>query len=83
MNYTESRYVPRTEVVAGVRKCMGHTVAQLVAALRYEPEGWGLGVRFPIVPLEIFIDIILPATLCLWDRLSLNFLKLPGLVIGM
>jgi len=33
-------------------------VAQLVDALRYEP--W---VRFPMVLLEFFIDIILPATL--------------------
>jgi len=36
-------------------------VAQLVDALLYKSEG--RGVRFPMVPLEYFIDIILPAAL--------------------
>jgi len=27
--------------------------------------------QFPVVSLEFFIDIILPAALCLWGRLSL------------
>ena len=35
----------------------GYALAQLVEALRYKP------VRFPIVSLEFFIDIILPAAL--------------------
>jgi len=42
----------------------GHAVAQLVEALRYKPEGREL--RFPMVSLEFFIDIILPAALWLW-----------------
>ena len=40
----------------------GHTVAQLVEALRYKPEGCG----FPMVSLEFFIDIILPVALWPW-----------------
>ena len=39
----------------------GYAVAQLFETLRYKPEG--LGVRFPMVSLQFFIDIILPATL--------------------
>ena len=42
----------------------GHTVAQLVEALRYKSEGR----RFdsPMVSLEFFIDIIFPAALWPW-----------------
>jgi hypothetical protein len=52
-----------------IYKCIqgGHVVAQLVEALRYEPEGR----RFDSVLLEFFIDIILPAALWPWSRLSL------------
>jgi hypothetical protein len=39
----------------------GHTVAQLIEALRYQPEG--SRDRFPMVSLESFIDIILTAAL--------------------
>jgi len=42
----------------------GHAVAQLVEALRYNTEG--RGVRFPMVSLDFFIDIILPAALWSW-----------------
>jgi len=43
----------------GVCLCFGHAVAQFVQAVRYKPES--SGVRFPMVSLEFFIDIILPA----------------------
>jgi hypothetical protein len=40
-----------------VAEVMGHTVAQLVEALR---------VRFPMVSLEFFVDIILTAAVWPW-----------------
>ena len=39
----------------------GHAVAQFVQAVRYKLDS--SGVRFPMVSLEFFIDIILPAAL--------------------
>jgi len=36
-------------------------MTQLVEAMRYKPEGHG--VRFPMVSLEVLIDIILSAAL--------------------
>jgi len=44
-------------------------VAQLVEALRYKTGR--SQVRFPMVSLEFFIDIILQAPLLPWGRLSL------------
>jgi hypothetical protein len=40
----------------------------LVEALRYKPEG--RGVRFPMVSLDFFIDIKLPAALWPWGPLN-------------
>jgi hypothetical protein len=47
-----------------VQLLKGHAVAQLVEALRYKPEGRGVG--FPMVSLKFVIDIILPAALWPW-----------------
>jgi len=41
---------------------------QLVQALRYKPEGRG---GFPIILLQFFIGIILPAALQSWRRFRL------------
>jgi hypothetical protein len=58
-------------LTTGVR---GSTV---VEALWYKPER--SRDRFPMVPLEFFIDIILPATLWPWGWLSLFQKWVPGI----
>jgi hypothetical protein len=51
--------------------------------------GWGKSLqarrkwfRFPVVSLEFFIGIILPAALWAWDRLSLWQKWVPGILPG-
>ena len=68
----------RTQLVS-VPLCPQHK-AQVLSRnwTRYSAVGWGtallagrLRVRFPMVPLESLLDIILPAELWLWVRLTL------------
>jgi hypothetical protein len=49
---------------------LGHAMAQLVEALRYKPEGRGFMIPDGVNGF-FFIDIILPAALWPWGRLSL------------
>jgi len=62
-------HVFSTDVATSLYFVVGHAVALSVEALRYKPEGRGFDFRRCL--LEFFIDIILPATLWPWGRLSL------------
>ena len=56
--FVKCSVLPNFYSVLAVR---GHPVAHLVQALRYQAER--SRVRFPILSLEFFIDIILPVAL--------------------
>jgi hypothetical protein len=47
---------------------MGHSVVQLVEEPRYKQEGRCFDS--PIGTLRFLIDLVFPAELCPWDRLS-------------
>jgi hypothetical protein len=50
--------------------------------LSHKPQAGRSRVRFPMVSLEFFIDIILPATLWLWGLLSLYHTWVPEIFPG-
>jgi hypothetical protein len=59
--------------------CKGHAVTQSVEALRYKSEGRGFDS--PMMSLEFFIDIILPAAL--WPLGSTQPLTETGRCVGL
>jgi hypothetical protein len=69
------------KLTPSLRFCLyrGHAVAQLVEALLQAGRSQ---VRFPMVSLEFFIDIILPTALCPLGQISLSQKWVPGIFPG-
>ena len=59
VNYTEKYEIHK--ILSAQTNTIGHAVSRLVEVLRYKPEG--SRVRLPMVSLEFFVDIIVPAAL--------------------
>jgi hypothetical protein len=57
-------FLTRLSRLSGIESRWGHALAQLFEALLRPGRS---RVRFPMVSLEFFIDIILPAALWPWD----------------
>jgi hypothetical protein len=60
-------------------RILGARGGVVVKALRYKPAG---RVRFPVVSLEFFGDIILPVALWPWGRPNLQQKWVPGVFLG-